>query len=215
MYNNIIKSTFLLGLFALFGTGLLIWIGISTEDRIQTNEHATLLKQLKEIVPADRYNNDLVANTLLVTAPNALGSKKALTIYRARLNNKPIAAILTAIAPDGYSGNIHLLIGVYADGKLAGVRAIKHKETPGLGDAVEAKRSDWILNFTGKSLTNPSIEQWKVQKDGGTFDSFTGATITPRAVVKATRKALEYFKAEQSTLFSNSNNDSKIGLKNE
>lgn len=201
MFNNIFKSTVLLGAFALFGTGLLIWIGHSTEERIRENERATLLKQLREIVPADRYNNDLVSDVIQINNPALLGSNKDMNIYRARLDDKPVATILTAIAPDGYSGAIHLLVGIYTDGSVAGVRVVKHKETPGLGDAIEAKRSDWILNFNDKSLTNPNPKQWAVKKDGGDFDSFTGATITPRAVVKATRKALEFFEAEKHLLF--------------
>ena len=106
------------------------------------------------------------------------------------------------MAPDGYSGNIHLLVAIKYDGTLAGVRVVNHKETPGLGDAVEAERSNWILGFTGKSLTNPGKKGWAVKRDGGQFDQFTGATITPRAVVKAVYKTLEYYQQHKTQLFS-------------
>jgi len=120
------------------------------------------------------------------------------------LNGKPVAVLATPVAPDGYSGSIKLLVGVYADGTLAGVRVLAHKETPGLGDAIEATRSDWILTFEGKSLNNPPPKAWAVKKDGGAFDQFTGATITPRAVVKAARQFLIYFQQHKEQLLANS-----------
>jgi electron transport complex protein RnfG len=109
--------------------------------------------------------------------------------------------VLTVIAPDGYSGNIKLLVGVYYDGRVAGVRAVSHKETPGLGDYIETGRSDWILGFNGRSLVSPSPGDWRVKPDGGVFDAFTGATITPRAVVRAVYKSLLYFEREKTNLF--------------
>ena len=113
----------------------------------------------------------------------------------------PVAVVLALIAPDGYGGPIKLLVGINADGSLAGVRVVNHHETPGLGDAIDTRRSNWILGFTGRSLGDPSPAQWAVRKDGGVFDQFTGATITPRAVVKAVKRALVYFEAHRDTLF--------------
>ncbi len=110
--------------------------------------------------------------------------------------------VYSSIAPNGYNGPIQLLIGVYANGHLAGVRVVKHRETPGLGDAVSITYSDWILGFNDKSLSNPEPGKWKVKRDGGIFDQFTGATITPRAVVNAVHNALLYFEKNQDTLFS-------------
>ena len=112
--------------------------------------------------------------------------------------------MFAAIAPDGYGGDIHVLVAVKSDGSLAGVRVLAHKETPGLGDLIDEDKSKWIFSFNGLSLGNPPEKQWKVKRDGGSFDQFTGATITPRAVVKAVKKVLVYFKANQESVFSNS-----------
>ena len=109
--------------------------------------------------------------------------------------------MLETVAPDGYNGSIRLLVAINLDSTLAGVRVVQHRETPGLGDAIDAQRSDWILGFDGKSLTTPPRKDWKVKRDGGDFDQFTGATITPRAVVKAVKKALLYFQANGHGLF--------------
>jgi electron transport complex protein RnfG len=122
-------------------------------------------------------------------------------VYRARKYGWPVAVVLAPVAPDGYNGTIRLLVAIKMDGTLAGVRVIQHRETPGLGDAIEAERSDWILGFDGKSLNDPVQEKWKVKRDGGDFDQFTGATITPRAVVKAVNKALLYFRLHGHSLF--------------
>lgn len=205
MNKAMLKSALVLGLFAVFATALLLWIDRATHERIAANERSTLLARLNEIVPPEEYTNDLAHDTVTVTEPGALGSERPLTVYRARRGDRPVAAVLTAVAPDGYSGAIRLLIGVYADpmrdGRLAGVRVVRHKETPGLGDRIEAARSDWIHGFQSKSLGNPPPEQWKVRPDGGAFDSLTGATVTPRAVVAAVRRALVYYKKHRDTLF--------------
>lgn len=187
--------------FALVGTGLVAVTYTGTKDIIAEAQRAALEASLNQLVPADRYDNRVTEDVIEVTAPEWLGTDQPVTIYRARKNGQPAALFATPYAPDGYSGPIQLLIGVYADGTLAGVRVLAHKETPGLGDAIEERRSPWILAFAGKSLADPAPEQWKVKKDGGTFDQFTGATITPRAVVKATRRFLEYVQTHQEALF--------------
>ncbi|HCE41269.1 MAG TPA: electron transport complex subunit RsxG, partial [Alcanivorax sp.] len=120
----------------------------------------------------------------------------------ARRDGAPGGAVLEATAPDGYGGAINLIVGVDMDGRVLGVRAVPpHNETPGLGDKIERRKSDWILSFNGKSLDNPAPDGWAVKKDGGRFDSFTGATITPRAVVTAVHRALRYFNAHRDDLF--------------
>ena len=187
--------------FALVGTGLVAVTYTSTKDIIAEAQRAALEASLNQLVPADRYDNRVTEDRIDVIAPEWLGTDQPVTVYRARKNGQPVALFATPLAPDGYSGPIQLLVGVHADGTLAGVRVLAHKETPGLGDAIEERRSPWILAFAGKSLTDPSPEQWKVKKDGGVFDQFTGATITPRAVVKATRRFLEYFQGHQESLF--------------
>lgn len=187
--------------FATIGTILVAVTYTGTKDIIAEAQRVALEASLNQLVPADRYDNQVVEDRIEVIAPQWLGTDQPVTVYRARKNNQPVALFATPTAPDGYSGPIQLLIGVYADGALAGVRVLAHKETPGLGDGIDEKRSPWILTFTGKSLENPRPEVWKVKKDGGVFDQFTGATITPRAVVKATRQFLDYVRTHREQLF--------------
>lgn len=198
--RNVVITAAILLLFTVLGTGLVAFTFDSTRDVIEANARAALLANLHTLVPAQRHDNDLVEDTLQVRDA-LLGSNEAVTAYRARKDGQPVAVILTAVAPDGYSGNIRLLVAVNADGTLAGVRVTAHRETPGLGDWIEADRSDWITRFTGRSLRDPAAKDWAVRKDGGAFDQFTGATITPRAVVKAVKKALIYFERNRQSLF--------------
>ncbi len=194
----------LLALFALLGVGLVAMTEDATRDLIERNERAYLLRSLNDVLPADRYDNTLFEDTIEVVDPELLGSAEPVTVYRARNNGKPEAVILTPVAPDGYSGSIRLLVGIDFNGMITGVRVVSHRETPGLGDGIEAQRSDWILGFDHLSLDRPPQEAWAVRRDGGEFDQFTGATITPRAVVKAVRNSLVYFRNHRDALFSNS-----------
>jgi len=200
-FINIITSTILLALFAIVGTGLVAYTFENTEDRIKLNEKNALLRSLHALIPPEKHDNDIFHDTVQVIMPALLGTSDPITVYRARKDGKPVAIALSAIAPNGYSGAIKLLIGIHYDGTLAGVRIVSHRETPGLGDAIEETRSDWVLSFSGKSLKNPDRSGWKVKKDGGVFDQFTGATITPRAIVKAVHKALVYYNQERDKLF--------------
>ena len=187
--------------FAMVGTSLVAVTYSGTRGIIAEAQRAALEASLNALVPADRYDNRVTEDRIEVVAPEWLGIDQPVTVYRARKQGQPVAVFATPTAPDGYAGPIQLLIGVYVDGTLAGVRVLEHKETPGLGDGIEERRSPWILGFNGKSLTNPSSKQWKVKRDGGTFDQLTGATITPRAVVKAVHKFLEYVRDHQQELF--------------
>lgn len=188
--------------FAVAGTGLVAVTLTATEERIAANERAALLENLNNLVSADRYNNVLLEDTLHIVAPKSLGTTQPVTVYRAYRDQQPVALFATPVAPNGYSGPIKLLVGVYADGTLAGIRVLNHRETPGLGDAIEIGRSDWVRYFEGKSLGNPPIAKWKIEKDGGVFDQFTGATVTPRAVVRAVRRFLVYVEKNRDYLFS-------------
>ncbi|KAB7623197.1 electron transport complex subunit RsxG [Alkalilimnicola sp. S0819] len=190
----------LLAGFAVAGTGLVAWTQYQTADRIAENQRQTLLDRLNQILPAAAYDNELVDDTLALDAP-ILGGQPPQTVYRARRRGQPVAAIFTVVAPNGYSGPIRLLVGVYRSGELAGVRVVGHAETPGLGDAVESEKSDWIHGFQGKRLGDPPAQAWKVRKDGGAFDQFTGATITPRAVVAAVKRTLEYHAAHREAIY--------------
>lgn len=201
--NPILRVGLLLALFAISATALVALTEKNTREQIASNERESLLQAIKVLVPANKFDNQILLDTLKLPATEALGTTTTTTVYRARQQGKPAAAVFTVVAPDGYSGSIRMLVGIYYNGDLAGVRVISHKETPGLGDKIEAKRNDWILQFAGLSLDNPDKNQWQVKKDGGQFDQFTGATITPRAVVNAIRDALEYFQANRDKLFAN------------
>ena len=201
--SHMFRSGIALALFALVGTALLAVINEATEERIIEQERLFTLRTLAEMVPGELYNNDMVTDTIEVVAPDYLGNDKAKTIYRARRDGRPVAAVISTTAPDGYNGDIHLLVAINADGELMGVRVVGHKETPGLGDGIDIQRNNWITAFDGRSLRNPGKQGWAVKKDGGVFDQLTGATITPRAVVKAVYKSLQYFQAQQTLIFSN------------
>lgn len=194
-------AALVLALFALVGTGLVAAGYELTRERIAANERAALLRNLHAVVAPEEHDNDLFRDVVLVHDPVLLRSEDPLPVYRARRGGDPVAALLTPVAPDGYNGDIRLIVGVYRDGTLAGVRVLSHRETPGLGDAIEVERSDWILGFRGRSLGDPKPAQWAVRRDGGVFDQFTGATITPRAIVAAVKRALEYFAAHRNALF--------------
>jgi electron transport complex protein RnfG len=190
----------ILALFAVAGTSLVAVTHMATAERIVANERETLLQNLHALVPEETIDNDIARDTLQISEPEQLGAPVT-TVYRGRKQGEPVAAVLTTRVPNGYSGPIKLLVAVRYDGTLGGVRVISHKETPGLGDKVEESRSDWIHGFTGKSLGNPPLEKWKVKRDGGVFDQFTGATITPRSIVTAVRKTLLYVKDHQDALY--------------
>jgi electron transport complex protein RnfG len=200
-HRRILTTAILLMLFAATGAGLVGLTYDNTADIIKHNHQLVLLRKLNTLVPPEKYDNDLLNDTIEVAGDDLLGKKNPSTVYRARKNNQPVAVVLAPTATGGYNGSIDLLVGIYADGTLAGVRVVEHHETPGLGDVVEAERSDWITKFTGKSLRDPADKRWKVKRDGGDFDQFTGATITPRAVVKAVHAALLYFAKHREALF--------------
>ena len=198
-YRQILITSMILLLFAALGTAMVATTWQGTHERIVANERATLLRKLSQLVPPDQYNNVLLDDVIEIQPPEP--GARPLHVYRARRNGDPVAVVMTAVAPDGYSGAIHLLVGIHYDGSLAGVRVVAHRETPGLGDPIEEDRSDWIFQFDGRSLENPGTTGWAVRKDGGVFDQLTGATITPRAVVKAVHASLLYYRAHRDQLF--------------
>ena len=201
----ILKPAVIVGCFSLIALGLVSQVHDRTADRIAANERQALLGALNELIAPGSYDNDLLAESSNVT-DSLLGSDQPLPIYRARKKDQAVAVALSAVAPDGYSGTIRLLVAVRADQTLAGVRVLSHKETPGLGDLIEIPKSDWILSFKGCSLQNPAEHRWKVKKDGGDFDQFSGATITPRAVVGAVKRVLIYVRHHHLELFVNPGN---------
>jgi len=200
--RNTIISAIILGLFAVIGTTLVSYTYDATREKIKTNQRMALLRKLHNIIKPEGHDNDIFTDVIMVDNPTLLGSDRPVPVYRARKQGKPVAAVIAAVAPGGYNGNIFLLVGIYQDGSLAGVRVVRHIETPGLGDSIDEQKSDWILGFNGKSLKKPEKGGWKVKRDGGEFDQFTGATITPRAVVTAVYSSLVYFKQNRELLFS-------------
>jgi len=199
--RNMIISAVVLALFAIIGTFFVSYTYDHTIDKINENKRLALLKAFHVLIPPTAHDNDIFADIVQKKNKNLLGSKKPVNIYRARKNNQPIGVIINSVAPDGYNGRIELLVAINYNGTLAGVRVVQHLETPGLGDAIEEKRSDWITKFKQLSLNNPEKKGWAVKRDGGQFDQFTGATITPRAIVKAVYKTLLFYKENRDTLY--------------
>lgn len=201
MLNRILTSATLLALFGLVGATLVAVTYEATAERITANHREALLKRLDTLVPPGRYDNDMVNDTVQISDPALADRKRPVTVYRARRSGRPEAAVFSVVAPDGYNGSIFLLVAIQYDGTLLGVRVVSHRETPGLGDAIEERKSRWIRGFDGRSLTNPDEHGWRVKRDGGVFDQFTGATVTPRAVVKAVYRTLKYFSRHRDEIF--------------
>jgi Na+-translocating ferredoxin:NAD+ oxidoreductase subunit G len=200
--DRIWRSALLLAVVAVIGTALLSGVHELTAERIAEQERRVILEQLNQVLPADRYDNALLTDRVRVRDDAFFPGGQAVTVYRARRNGDPVALILRHRAVNGYNGDIHLLTSVAADGRITGVRVTRHGETPGLGDGIEAGKSDWVLGFNGRALGNPQDDGWRVRRDGGVFDQFTGATITPRAVVGAVHAALRYVERNRAKLFS-------------
>jgi Na+-translocating ferredoxin:NAD+ oxidoreductase subunit G len=201
-----VRTAVILFLFVVTFTGLLSGAYLWTLPTIEAAASEEKMKLINEVLPADNYDNDLLKDAFQIAATPALGQDGASTAYVARKGGRTSAVVLEAIAPDGYAGKIRLLIALDADGALLGVRVTQHKETPGLGDYIEPKKDKnkerpWITQFNGLKPAATEEREWKVKKDGGRFDSVAGATVTPRAVIKAVRKAAVYVAENRETLF--------------
>ena len=201
-----VRTAVILFLFVVTFTGLLSGAYLWTLPTIEAAASEEKMKLINEVLPADNYDNDLLKDAFQIAATPALGQDGASTAYVARKGGRTSAVVLEAIAPDGYAGKIRLLIALDADGALLGVRVTQHKETPGLGDYIEPKKDKnkerpWITQFNGLKPATTEEREWKVKKDGGRFDSVAGATVTPRAVIKAVRKAAVYVAENRETLF--------------
>jgi len=191
MGQAVTRNALVLSVFAISTAAMLAMTNMTTLDRISCNQEQALRQSLLDVMPADSFNNALLADSITVSDPR-LGRGQHM-IYRARLDGQNSGLVLQSTAGDGYGGAIRLLVGVNIDGDITGVRVTPpHNETPGLGDGIDIRKSDWITSFDGRSLNNPQAKGWAVKKDGGIFDGFTGATITPRAVVGAVHKTLQH-----------------------
>ena len=196
------RSALFLGIFAALAAALIAWTWNTTKADIERAVRAAEARQLLEIFPANTHNNSLIDDRFTLKANTPLlelrGDRSGYTV---RLNDAVVGIILPATARDSYSGDIELIVGIAVDGTVAGARVVAHKESPGLGDGIDTRKSPWTLSLNGRSLISPSQPDWGVKKDGGAFDQFTGATVTPRAVVAAVRRTLEYQALHRAQLF--------------
>ncbi len=199
--QSIIRATIGLGIFAIITSGLIAATQILTKETIEKQIKKAQSKALLQIVSVDEHDNDLLSDTISLTKGGLLNLPADKEAYIARNKGEAVAVILPVIAQNGYSGPIKMIVGIDTQGHVKGVRVIEHKETPGLGDKIDIKKSPWITLFEGKSLSNPLPDQWKVKKDGGDFDQLTGATITPRAVVSGVHDALLFFQKNRHEFF--------------
>lgn len=200
------RTAVILFIFVIVFTGFLSSAYLWTKPAIEASLAEEKMKLIDEVLPRRSYDNALLKDTLEIPPSPLLGLDEVSTVYRARQGGQARALVLEAVAPDGYAGKIRLLVAVAADGSVAGVRVTQHKETPGLGDYIEPKKDKnkarpWITQFNGLSPTVIGEREWKVRKDGGRFDSVAGATVTPRAVIKATRKAVQYVAENREQLY--------------
>jgi len=196
-----VKTAVVMIAFTIIGTLSLALIHQTTKEPISKAEAEIRNALFAQILVPELHNNELLQDVIKMPAGGELGNRDETLIYRARLKDKPSAVILEATAPDGYSGDIKLLVAIKADGEIAGVRVLAHKETPGLGDYIDISHSEWIKQFDGLSIAKRNDEGWLVKKDGGQFDFTTGATVTPRAVIKAINKVLKFYTKNKAVIF--------------
>lgn len=199
MLNAIRKNGLTLAIFACATTGLVAMTQYLTKDQITLQEQKQLSSVLNQVIPQSAHDNLLFESCTLVS-DSALGSDKAMPAYIATRNGQTTAIAIESVAPDGYNGAIKIITGIDASGTVLGTRVLSHQETPGLGDKIDLRVTDWITSFTGKQLNDDNYNSWKVRKDGGEFDQFTGATITPRAVVKAVRNTVEFVNSHREQI---------------
>ena len=198
------KNTKILAFFAIACTLAVALINEFTKDIIKVQEQQQLLKTLHTIIDSSRYDNNIANDCVKISSPE-LGSEKENIAYIARKDNQVVAVAITSTAPEGYNGNIDFIIAINIDGSVSGVRVLKHQETPGLGDKIEEKKSDWITSFNGKSMISAEDSRWAVTKDNGVFDQFTGATITPRALIKGIKSTINYFNTHKEYFLTSPN----------
>lgn len=201
MIKFISQNGAILGAFALVSTSLIAITNYFTITPIAEAKEKQLLLTLNQVIPNELYNNELHLDCSIVKASDLLGNR-AQRVYRARYSDENRAVVIETTTPNGYSGNIDMIVAINTDKEVLGARVVSHKETPGLGDKIDIRVSDWILSVNNKVFNDELRTRWNVKKDGGEFDQFTGATITPRAVIRAVANAAEYANNNIDTLFS-------------
>jgi len=199
--NSVMKSGLTLAAIAAVCTALVAFTYQVTDERIAANEQAWLEQSLQPALSGLFFDSGVSESKLTIPAPHELPGSEDAVIYRVYAGDSPVAALFVVNARDGYAGAIRLLVGIDIGGAVTGVHVLAHRETPGLGDRVESSKSDWATQFGGRSLGDPAADGWKIKRDGGDFDQLTGASVTPRAIVKAVRETLEYFDANSVMIF--------------
>jgi electron transport complex protein RnfG len=199
--QGIIKTGITLALIAAICTLLVAATYQATHERIAANEKALLEQSLQPALSGVFYDSGVSESRIVIQPPHDLPGNDPAVIYRVFAEDQPVAALMVVTARDGFSGPIRILIGLEYDGAISGVRILQHRETPGLGDKIESSRSDWVYQFDGRSIGDPLVTGWAIKEDGGEFDQLTGASITPRAVIKAIRDTLLYFDANRDAIF--------------
>jgi len=201
------RGSLILGVLAALCTALVAFTHRYTAPLIKANDQAFLEQSLKPVLGGIEYQDELTKSLLVLDVPHGLPGNEAASIYRIYADGTPAAALFIVSARNGFAGPIRLLIGIRVDGSITSVRVLKHKETPGLGDMIESSKSDWLLQFDLTSLAAPVTESWLIKRDGGDFDQLTGASITPRAIIKAIKETLLYFESNQDAVFSSETTD--------
>ena len=205
MQHTMTKNGLILAIFAIITTGLIALTFFGTKNQIALQQQQKLLSILNAVIDENSYDNIIQLDCALVTSAELLGSNQPQHIYRATKQGRAVAAAIETTAPNGYSGKIQLVVGITSSqagsATVTGVRVLEHKETPGLGDKVDLRISNWVLDFNNQSYSEEIATNWAVKKDGGQFDQFTGATITPRAVVNAVKLSVEYYLENQAAIF--------------
>jgi electron transport complex protein RnfG len=196
-----LRGALVLGTVTLVAGLLVTVVRDATHQRTAAVEHARAAAELESLLAGEPHDNDVVDDVIYVRDPELLGTSASVPVYRARRAGQPVAVVLSPTAPDGYAGAIGLRVAVRADGRILGVRVLRHQETRGLGAKIDAEPQEWLQHFAGRALGDPPLERWQVRKDGGDFDQFTGATVTPRAVVHAVAASLVYFRQHRDELF--------------
>lgn len=226
-WRPVVITAMALAVFFGLGVGFVAYTQQKTADRIELNRQAVLLGQIMAVLQGEAHDNNPAEDAFLLPDPEALhlgepvveaatgkvmpetlsaeARERAMDAgqlgFRARRDGEVVAVAIPVVTHRGYSGDIRLLVGIRPNGELTGVRVLEQKETPGLGDKIKAHKTDWIEGFAGRGLGDPPPDDWAVKKDGGVFDQFTGATVTPRAVVAAVKRALEYAENHHRLLF--------------
>ena len=172
-----------------------------SDELIAANERARVAARLNSVLEPALRGRDLITTRLDVMDFELLGSNEPIDVFVLTDGGAPLATVFATVAPHGYNAAIGLLIGVSPTGTVTGVRAVRHRETQGLGDAIETAKSDWILQFDDKALTAPPLPLWAIRQDDGEFDAISGATVTSRAVVRAVRDTLLYFEQHRDELY--------------